>query len=102
MNVYSKDIGTLSNPTPQLGYRINGGPYNAITNISTSFCDFYETISGFNIGDTITFETEQLYDLGGTGSAGSCPGTLGSTTYDIVATGLGQGVSITINRDNIP
>jgi len=102
MNVYSKDIGIFSNPTPELGYRINGGSYTAISNVSTSSCDFYGTISGFIIGDTIRFETAQGYELGGTGSASSCPGTLGSITYDIVATGTGQGVSITINRDNIP
>lgn len=102
IDVYAKDVGVGGNGTPVLGYRINGGGFNNIGFISSNSCDFITTISGFSSGDTIRFETTQLYVLGGTGSGSSCPGTSGGVTYDLVATGAGQAASITINRDNIP
>lgn len=63
----------------ELGYTINGGPYLAIGQITTTSCTYVMTITGLQVGDTIVFKT--LLDCSIGGDTTTCPNSAGGCTY---------------------
>lgn len=73
--IYARYVNT----SQEFGYTINGGPYLAIGEPTSSSCLYIATISGLVPGDLLIFST--LSACGINGDYPDCPNSVGGCTY---------------------
>lgn len=89
--------GRYINSSQEFGYSLNGGPYIAIGEPTSTNCLYLGQISGLQNGDTLYFTT--LSTCGINGDTADCPNSVGGCSYIYVYSGVGF-VYITVDASN--